>query len=70
MSKDLAEKIRYLVGIHNSTVIELENQLRYARDIGLEVDLLDGTNTEISHDLDGLTAFRIRVVKILAKMSL
>lgn len=70
MSKELAEKIRYLVDIHNSTVIELENQLRNARNTGLEVDLLDGTNTEISHDLDGLTAFKIRVVKILAKMSL
>jgi hypothetical protein len=70
MSKQLADNIRHLVDKHNSTVIELENLLRSSRESGLEVDLLDGTNTEISHDLDGLTAFKIRVVKILAKMSL
>jgi hypothetical protein len=66
----LANQIRALIDKNNETVKELESLLREARTSGLEVEMLDGTNTEISHDIDGLTAFKMRVVKILEKVSL
>lgn len=69
-TQNLANKIRTLVDTNNETVLELEQLLREARSSGLEVEMLDGTNTEISHDIDGLTAFKMRVVKILAKVTL
>jgi hypothetical protein len=67
---EMAQIIRKLVGDHNEAVLQLENFLRYAREQGLEIELLDGVNMDVAHDLDGLTAYRLKVVKILNKMPL
>lgn len=68
--EEIAKTIRSLIEIHNNNVIQLDSLLREARALSLEVDLLDGTNTEISHDIDGLTAFKIKVQKISARVRL
>lgn len=70
INKEVADKIRELVTVNNNNISELESLLREARDRNLEIDLMDGTTTEINHELDGLTAFKIRIVKILEKRTL
>jgi hypothetical protein len=67
---DLANKIREKMAKYNELVTELDLLLREARFAGIEIDLLDGTNTEVSHDLDGLSPFKLRITKITAKMPL
>jgi len=70
MSKQLADSIRANLEQYNNIVDTLELLLREARQSGVEVELLDGTNAEIAHDLDGLTGFKIRLVQIMAKLPL
>jgi hypothetical protein len=66
----LADKIRETMVKYNNLVMELDELLRDARSAGIEIDLLDGTNTEVSHDLDGLSPFKLRIVKMLARTPL
>ncbi len=68
--KELADKIRKLVTSNNETVVELENALREARASNMEVELNDFTNTEVNHELDGLAAYKLKIIKISLKMPL
>jgi hypothetical protein len=68
--QDIAKKIRSTAELLNLYVAELDDLLKQARNAGMDVEVLDGINTEVSHDLDGLTAYRLKVGKIIAKMPL
>lgn len=68
--KDLASTLREKVTILNDIVDELERLLREAKSLGIEVHLLDGINTEVAYDLDGLSAFKLKVLNISTKMPL
>jgi hypothetical protein len=68
--QELATKIRSTAQLLSSYVTELDDLLRNARNTGMEVEVFDGINTEVHHDLDGLTAYKLKVGKIIAKLPL
>ena len=68
--KQLADNIRTTVDELNTVVRKLENLLRSARENDMEVELVDGINAEISHDFDGLSSCKLKVIKISIKTPL
>lgn len=68
--KDLARKLRELFKELDYLIPLIEQTLLEARKAGMEIEVVDGTNSEVSHDLEGLAQCKLKLIKISARVPL
>lgn len=62
--EDYANNIRQKIDSYNNLIDDLSFTLRQAKELGIEVDLADATNSEIIYDYDGIDYLKLKIKQI------
>lgn len=62
--EDYASNIRQKIDSYNNLIDDLSFTLKQAKELGIEVDLADATNSEIIYDYDGIDYLKLKIKQI------